>query len=371
MYEQRASRLCCDDFGEYLSQLTGAALPVAADVAEAGGGLVGDIAGSAGTFGGLDLGNLVINNSGVGDFLSGLPAAAGSAGIIGGAPDLANLFINNDAISGAGGFLSNLIPGGGGGGADIPNGPSLTSGSIMPAAAAPAAPVLSSPSGPSGVGSGAPWTSGEVSAPTDDPTAILAASGGVQGASPAVAAAPAAAAAVTPPTPPTGGGINGFLRQNAPLLSLLAGGASIGKQLLSPTAVPGQANAEALAKAAADVAKQNMGALNGELPEGAKLSIANALKDTTTGIRAKYANLGLSGSTMEAQDIAAAGERARAMEFDMAKQLTQLGLNAANISNSMYQQIANVALAEDRGLQDALAAFAQAMGLGGGLRRVA
>lgn len=354
--------------------MTGAALPVAADVAEAGGGLIGDIAGSAGTFGGLDLANLVIDNSGAGNFLSSLPAAVGSAGVIGGAPDLANLFINNDAISGAGGFLSNLIPGGGGGGSSIPNGPTLSSvGASLPAASAGgggAAPVLSSPSGPSGVGSGAPWSSGDVTAPTDDPTAILSSAGGIQGASPAVAATPVAGVAGTaPPTPPTGGGIGGFLRENAPLLSLLAGGASIGKQLLSPTAVPGQANAEALAKAASDVAKQNMGALNGELPAGAKLSIANALKDTTTGIRAKYAGLGLSGSTMEQQDIAAAGERARAMEFDMAKQLTQLGLNAANISNSMYQQIANVALAEDRGLQDALAAFAQAMGLSGGIRR--
>lgn len=378
LLELRASRICCEEFQDFLSNLgAGAgqvAGEVAGDAADTGGGLL-DLAQYFGPIGTESFAEAGL--SALPDALGGVTDAIGSGGLD------ALYDVGGQYFGQTGSALTDLLASTGGGGGGVPGvdfggsggaggvaapGASLTSGAV-----APVAPVLTG-AAPGGVAGGAPW-GGETLAPEKvaaalempaTPTVSPAVDPGAAAAGGAGVAGGAGAGKTAP------GGIAAFFRDNGPLMAAIAGGAGIGKQLLSPSVVPGQAEALANAKAAAAAAQGMIPAVTtGELPAGAKLSIQNALNDTTTAIKAKYAGLGLAGSTMERQDIAAAGERARAMEFDMAKQLTQLGLNAASISNQMYQQIANVVLAEDRGLQDALSAFAQAMGLGGGLRRVA
>lgn len=181
------------------------------------------------------------------------------------------------------------------------------------------------------------------------------------------AVAPSGGGGVTPPPsasdPGFLGGVSNFLRQNAPLLSAAAGVGAIGKQLLAPSSIPNLSQMTAAGTAANKAAQDLIPSVStGKLPAGAEQMVQNATNDAITGIRAKYANLGLSGSTMEQQDIAAAQQRAQAMRFDLAQQLTQTGLNAAGLQEQIYSQIANLVLNQDKGLSDALAAFAQAMG---------
>ena len=73
---------------------------------------------------------------------------------------------------------------------------------------------------------------------------------------------------------------------------------------------------------------------------------------------------------MEGQDIAAANERAAAERFKIASDVTQQGLQAAGMADSVYAQIAQLQMSQDTQLRDALTAFSQALGLGGGLMRM-
>lgn len=107
----------------------------------------------------------------------------------------------------------------------------------------------------------------------------------------------------------------------------------------------------------------------GQLPPGAQQGINNALRDAQTAIRSKYANLGLSGSTMESQELSAAQDRATAAAFNEANQLTQTGLQALGMTGnaaSEYQAIMADQLSQDQELQNALAAFAAASSGGAG-----
>lgn len=105
----------------------------------------------------------------------------------------------------------------------------------------------------------------------------------------------------------------------------------------------------------------------GQLPAGAENIVQQATDAAKANIRSKYASLGLSGSSMEAQDLAAADERASGVRFQFASQLTTQGLDAAQMANQAYTQIANLQLQQDQGLQNALSNFAAASALGAGI----
>ncbi len=109
---------------------------------------------------------------------------------------------------------------------------------------------------------------------------------------------------------------------------------------------------------------------SGTLPPGAEQFVTNAQKDEESRIRGSYASLGLSGSTMEAQDLAAVSERAAAQRFQIASTVTNQGLQAAGQAGGAFDTIARFQLAQDQGLQEAIAAFSSALGYGQGLERV-
>lgn len=136
----------------------------------------------------------------------------------------------------------------------------------------------------------------------------------------------------------------GFAKDN-PVLT--TAGIGIGGQLLGPSLAnlttptyPGQ---QELEKNAGLLNKQATAALNGGLTPASQ----NALNDAITTIKAQYANLGLSGSTMEAQDIAAAKERAIGSSVN--EGLTELGL-----STDMYDKIMGYAMQNDNELSSAI-----------------
>lgn len=370
LLEHRASRLCCDGAEDLLGQLTGAIAPAA----EAAGGLgaiaapvlggASDVLPAAFDFSqGVDaaslFGPLAVDNS------SAVPGLAqllgGGAGLIG---DTAGSFINNSGAGVSG--LASLLNGGsalglpqaGGGGAVVPSG----TGSIK----APTAPQIagSSPS-PSGVSGPAPWDAGtkiDNTLPAAAGTATVG-SGGSSAIAPPAAVAAAAPGAAPKADPGMLGGISNFLRQNGPLLSLGALGASA---LMPKTQIPNMGAMTGNANAASQTAQSLIPSVStGKLPAGAEQMVQNATKDAVTNIKAKYAGMGLSGSSMEGQDVAAANERAQAMRFQIADELTKTGLNAAGLSDQMYAQLAQLILSQDSGLMDAIAGFANAMALGG------
>jgi len=166
----------------------------------------------------------------------------------------------------------------------------------------------------------------------------------------------------------TGGGIMDFLKRNPWVVPAGAMGMAA---LQGNQPIAGEKQLKALAAQTGDVSSMMHAMQTGQLPPGAKALIDNATNDAIAGIRSNYANMGLSGSTMEAQDIAAAQQRAAAQTFQLASAVTSQGLDAAGLSAKLYEIIAQMSLGQDSSLTNALAALSGAGGYAGGLKSVA
>lgn len=169
------------------------------------------------------------------------------------------------------------------------------------------------------------------------------------------------------PTP--GGGFQGsdilkFIKANP---NLALGGVGLGISALNKPKIPNINNLTADANAADQTANGLINAeQTGQLPPGQQQMVQSALSDSIAGIKAKYANMNLSGSSSEQQEISAAQERAAATTAQLATQVTGQGLTALQLSEQIYAQIANIKLQEDQGLQNAIAQFSGAAALGAG-----
>ena len=107
--------------------------------------------------------------------------------------------------------------------------------------------------------------------------------------------------------------------------------------------------------------------LTGQLPPGWQAVIDQQLNQ----IRAQYARLGLSGSTMEAQDLATAQTTGA---LSIAQQLAQSGQTLIGDATSslgaeagVYQKLMNARVAQDTATQQTFGQFAGALALAGGL----
>lgn len=103
-------------------------------------------------------------------------------------------------------------------------------------------------------------------------------------------------------------------------------------------------------------------AMQGNLPGGAQQSIDAALRSAEATVRSRYAGLGLTGSTMEAQDLADLQRRAVAQRFEIGRGLAQTGLSAAagqgQLAGSLYEKILDAETQQGTAFGDALAEFA-------------
>lgn len=200
-------------------------------------------------------------------------------------------------------------------------------------------------------------------------------------AAPADTPAAAAAKAAT-----AGGGISDWASNNKGLLASLGiGGAGI---LASPylskaiNKVPQQGNLDALAAQERSLQGQQQATgaalidplLSGNLPAGAKTQVDNAFQDAIGTTKAKYANLGLSGSTMEADAIASITKQKEALSFQIAEQMATTGqqalsgaANALGLQDTVYSQLMQAQVQQDTALQQAIASFAGAAALGQGI----
>ncbi len=106
-------------------------------------------------------------------------------------------------------------------------------------------------------------------------------------------------------------------------------------------------------------------ALTGQLPGSAEILVEQGLKAKQAAIRQNYAQLGMSGSSAEAQDLAYAAQAAEAERFQIGQGMAQTGFKAAGQELGMEQSLLEAILQEQtaRGtaLGDSLAKFAGAM----------
>jgi hypothetical protein len=152
------------------------------------------------------------------------------------------------------------------------------------------------------------------------------------------------------------------------------------KNLISPPQVPQAPQLNALSQGANQFASQQSAIgtaltqplLTGQLPPAAQQSIQNAVQDAITSTKAKYANLGLSGSTAEADAISNIQNQQTAIRFQIAEQMAQTGLNATSqaantfgLQDQIFSQLMNAQVTQDQALQQALARFAAASAGGG------
>ena len=186
----------------------------------------------------------------------------------------------------------------------------------------------------------------------------------VSTAAPAAVAGSGAAAAPLTPTPSGGAsgagaseGIGGFLKSNASWLVPVAGMAATaikgqpslpyGKQLAGEAAnLQGQAN------------KLESYYQTGTLPPGVQSGITSAAEAAKATIRSQYAAIGNSGSSAEAQDLAAVDQRMTAEGTTIALNLLKQGLSVEGMSSQLYQQLMGATIQQDNQLTQAFTNFA-------------
>lgn len=98
--------------------------------------------------------------------------------------------------------------------------------------------------------------------------------------------------------------------------------------------------------------------LGGSLPAGAQAAIDNYTKGAEAQVRSTYANLGLSGSTMEADALNQVKQNAQAQTFNIANELFTQGQKGTAMSSDLYNTILQTQLGQDKALSDAIGNFA-------------
>lgn len=159
----------------------------------------------------------------------------------------------------------------------------------------------------------------------------------------------------------------GWTGRNA---SWLLPAAALGYSALNKSSgVPNEGAIKGNAKYLSQSGKDLTGPLlnNDPLPSGAKNAIDLASQANNAAVKSAFANMGLTGSTMEAQALQSVNERAAAQRFQDALALATQGFNNIGASNQAYTALANATMASDAAFTNALAQLTGAIGRGAGL----
>src|SRR6185312_7449343 len=152
---------------------------------------------------------------------------------------------------------------------------------------------------------------------------------------------------------------------NHPGLAL--GGLGLGASLLMNSSVPGLDSLQTEAGLLAQKGNSAAGALqSGQLPQGAQASLDQATEAAKATMRSRFAGLGLSGSTQEAEALSGIDQQAASQKYQMLLQLTQTGLGELGQADSLYGTILNAEVAQDANASNAISRFAGALAGGAG-----
>jgi hypothetical protein len=155
--------------------------------------------------------------------------------------------------------------------------------------------------------------------------------------------------------------IGGFKKDYGPLFELgslgIAGGGLL-KQLLQPGGTealnPLQQEQLNMMRQQQQTAQQYM---TGQITPEMQQNIQNQTQANIQQIKAKYAQMGMSGSTAEAQEIAGAEARGTAMLGQAQTQMIQTGAQMLGLPTQTIAKLSAQQLAQDKEFSDALAAF--------------
>lgn len=133
--------------------------------------------------------------------------------------------------------------------------------------------------------------------------------------------------------------------------------------------IPGAKEMERTAKDAAGRAAQLGDAANaafaGNLPGGRQVAFDNQANREKAAIRQRYAGMGMSGSTAEAQDLAAVDQRLQEQAFREAQQMATTGFNAAaqqsGISDELYKLLWEEEARRGTAFSNSLSSFVSAI----------
>lgn len=169
---------------------------------------------------------------------------------------------------------------------------------------------------------------------------------------------------VTPGTGSTGGG--GFLSGLTSNPLALLGIGALGYNLLSQPSLPNvkseigpiQGTAGNLTAQGTQLASYLQ---SGQLPPGVQQGITQASDQAKAAIRSKYAAMGDTGSSAEAQDLANVDVVAQTQGAGIAMQLLQTGINESQLGAALYTELLNATLNQSNATGAAIANFASAM----------
>jgi hypothetical protein len=181
---------------------------------------------------------------------------------------------------------------------------------------------------------------------------------------PAATSPTAAATQISTPAPAAGAaapasGIGGFLKDN----SWLVPAAALAFESTKANApLPNQSQLQADANQLNASAKQLENYLStGTLPPGLQAGITQASASAKAAIRSQYAAIGNSGSSAEAQDLAAVDSRADTQGSQIALSLLQQGVSQQGMADQLYMDLMNTALSQDQALGNAIGTFASSL----------
>lgn len=93
---------------------------------------------------------------------------------------------------------------------------------------------------------------------------------------------------------------------------------------------------------------------SGTLPPGMQAAANQASADAEATIKSRYASMGMSGSSAEAQDIQNMRTRMAGQTSDLARQLFATGANEAQMSGQLYQYLMNYQVQQDQALSQGI-----------------
>lgn len=104
---------------------------------------------------------------------------------------------------------------------------------------------------------------------------------------------------------------------------------------------------------------------SGTLPPGAQQWVDQQTQANQAAIRAKYAANGLSGSTMEQQELNNVNTQATESMFQIASSLLNSGISETNASGTLYNYLLNAENADQAQVSQAIQNFVSSLGGGG------
>jgi hypothetical protein len=158
-----------------------------------------------------------------------------------------------------------------------------------------------------------------------------------------------------------GADIMGLIQRNPG--ALLSGGLLASQLFRGNEPYPAEKQLQNLATNAGTQGQALSGYLqSGTLPPGAQANVDASTNAAEARIRAANARLGLSGSTMEAQQLGEAKQQAAGQQFLIANELLGQGAKYTNISANIYDELLKSQAGTDQEFQKALMAFAGGLG---------